>query len=104
MQFQRDVTVQFPREAVQEPLIRWQRLLTLQILAQLKSTSAKSLSDCKAFGMETKGTYGHGWHFYHPHFHLRVTQPDDPIPHQGWKLNSPLLLVFSWQPPAEPDS
>lgn len=72
MRFQRDVTVQFFREAVQEPLIRWQRSLTLQILAQLKSTSAKSLSDSKASEMETKGTYGRGWHFYHPYFHLRV--------------------------------
>lgn len=27
--------------------------------------------------METKGIYGHGWHFYHPHFHLRVMQPDE---------------------------
>lgn len=63
MRFQRDVTVQFSREAVQEPLIRWQRLSTLQSLAQLKSASAKSLSDSKAFETESKGTYGRGWHF-----------------------------------------
>lgn len=95
MRFQRDVTVLFSREAVQEPLIRWQHLLTVQILAQFKSTPTKSLSDCKAFSMETKGTYGCGWCFYHPHSHLRVMQPDEPHTSPGLETASGVFLGAS---------